>query len=101
MDGLTVAAVWALPDTIDIVDTALAIGVLAHEVNGREGELALAVVTILLVVEVDGRLLHLSDLALAVADFGHFFTHAGVVLIDALLLRLEVLQQEGFEHAEP
>ena len=75
---------------------------LAHEVHCRQCELAAARLQVarLLVVEVDGGALHLGDLVLARANLVHFLVFALLVLVDALLLRLQVLEHEVFQDAE-
>lgn len=66
-------AVWTLSDPVDVVDTALTVCVLAHEVDCWQTELSLAQVTSFLVVEIDRGLFHLGDLRLTVADFAKLF----------------------------
>ena len=75
---------------------------LAHEVDSRQIQLTSARLQVarLLVVEVDGCALHLGNLVLAVANLVHLFVFARLMLVDALLLRLEVLEHEGLEDAE-
>ena len=93
-------AVWTLANAVDIVDAGLTVGVLAHEVDRGKVQLSLAKIARLLVVKVDGGLLHLGYLALAVADLRHFFVQPAVVLVNALLLRLQILEKERLENAE-
>ena len=93
-------AVGTLSYTINIFDAALTVRVLAHKVHSRQIQFSLTMVTSLLVVEIDCSLLHLRNLLLAVANLGHFLIFAGVVLIDALLLSLQILEQERFDDAE-
>ena len=99
---LTLVAVRTLSNAIDIVDAAFTVGVLAHEVDCWQIELPSARLQVarLLVVEVDGSALHLGNLVLAVADLVHLFVLACLMLVDALLLRLKVLEHEGLEDAE-
>ena len=75
---------------------------LAHEVDSRQIQLPSARLQVarLLVVEVDGCALHLGNLVLAVADLVHLFVLASLMLVYALLLRLEVLEHEGLQDAE-
>ena len=75
---------------------------LAHKVDSRQIQLPSARLQVarLLVVEVDGSALHLGNFVLAVADLVHLFVLACLMLVDALLLRLEVLEHEGLEDAE-
>ena len=92
--------IGTLSDTVHVFDTAFTVSVLAHEVDSRKIELSFAVVTRLLVIEIDRSLFHLGDFLLAVAYFGDFFVFASVVLVDALLLSFEILEQEGFDYAK-
>ena len=93
-------AVWTLANTIDIVDTALTVSMLAHEVNSRQIQLALAMITSLLVVEINRCLFHLSNLLLAIANLRNFLVFTGVVLVNALLLSFKVFEKERFDDAE-
>ena len=93
-------AVGTLSYAINIFYTALTVRVLAHEVHSWQIQFSLTMVASLLVIEINCSLLHLCDLLLAVANFGHFLIFAGIVLIDAPLLSLQVLQQERFYDAE-
>ena len=93
-------AVGTLANTIHIFDAAFTVRMLTHEVHSRQIQFSLAMVTSLLVVKINCSLLHLCYLLLTVADLGHFFIFAGIVLINALLLSLQVLKQEGFNDAE-
>ena len=93
-------AVGTLSYTINIFNAALTVRVLAHKVHSWQIQFSLTVVASLLVIEIDCSLLHLCDLLLAVANLGHFLIFAGIVLIDALLLSLQVLKQERFYDAE-
>ena len=99
---LTLVAVRTLSDAIDIVDAAFTVGVLAHEVDCWQIELASARLQVarLLVVKVDGSALHLGNFVLAVADLVHLFILASLMLVDTLLLRLEMLEHEGLEDTE-
>ena len=67
---------------------------LAHEVNSRQVQISLAVITRLFVVEVDRCLLHLCDFSLAGSDLRELVIQPLVVLVDSLLLSLEVFKQE-------
>ena len=100
MDVLTLMTVGTLSDPVNVFDTAFTIGVLAHEVDSRQIKLSLAMVTRLLVIEIDCSLFHLGDFLLAIAYFGNFFVFASVVLVDALLLSFEILEQERFDYAK-
>ena len=99
---LTLIAVRTLSNAIDIVDAAFTVGVLAHEVDSWQIKLPSARLQVarLLVVEVDGSALHPGNLVLAVADLVHLFVLTCLMLVNALLLRLEMLQHEGLQDAE-
>lgn len=54
----------------------------------------------LLVIKVNRSLLHLGDLALTVANLGHFLILTRVLLIDSLLLSLQVFEQEILDNTK-
>ena len=93
-------AVGTLSYTINIFNTALTVRVLAHKVHSWQTQFSLTVVAGLLVIEIDCSLFHLGDFLLAIAYFGNFFVFASVVLVDALLLSFEILEQERFDYAK-
>ena len=74
---------------------------LAHEVDRRQGQLSLAQIARLLIVEVDGCLFHLGYLLLAVANLGHLLVQSRVVLVYPLLLRFQVLKEKLLDDTEP
>ena len=65
----------------------------AHEVDSWEGELLLALSTLLL-VEVDCGALHLDNLVLEGLDVLHILVELLLRPIDLLHLTLKILQQE-------
>lgn len=54
----------------------------------------------LLVVEVNGCLLHLRDLLLAISNLSNFLILTRIMLVNSLLLRLEIFEEERFHDTE-
>ena len=93
-------AVWTLANSIDILNAAFTVGVLAHEVNSWQIQLSFTVVACLLVIEINCCLFHFGDLLLTIANLRYFLVLARVVLIDTLLLRLQIFKEERLDDAE-
>ena len=74
--ALTVAAVGALADSVDVVDTGLTVGMLAHEVHCGETQFTLAGIARLFVVEIDRSLFHFGNFAFAGADLGELLVES-------------------------